>query len=270
MMFVLGALLTGIASTTPGGGNGNTPAPDQYAIVEFTDSSVATYTGGIAGYPATEPLHGHKLDLAAANVALYTSYLHMRHASFQAWVSSNAPWAQVVREYSLSFNGVAIQTNGNSLNNLANAPGVAAVTPDWIYYPTMDVSVPLIKANAVWPSLEIDPTTGAIGDLASVKVGVIDTGIDDSHPFIASCRAAWRRSRGGRGRCQRPERPRTRPGARGPVIGGDPRGGGRGDGRGGGRRKRRSRGRHRRIGAQCRERDAGSGGLGCGVRRPQA
>ena len=190
MMFVLGALLTGIASATPGGGNGNTPAPDQYAIVEFTDSPVATYTGGIAGYPATEPLHGHKLDLAAANVALYASYLHMRHASFQAWVSSNAPWAQVVREYSLSFNGVAIQTNGNSINNLANAPGVVAVTPDWIYYPTMDVSVPLIKANAVWPSLGINPTTGAIGDLAGVKVGVIDTGIDDSHPFIASCRAA--------------------------------------------------------------------------------
>src|SRR3989442_3198481 len=54
----------------------------------------------------------------------------------------------------------------------------------------MDVSVPLIKANVVWPSLGIDPSTGAIGDLAGVKVGVIDTGVDDSHPFIASCRAA--------------------------------------------------------------------------------
>ncbi|HLQ42859.1 MAG TPA: S8 family serine peptidase [Thermoplasmata archaeon] len=190
MMFVLGALLTGIASATPGNGNGNTTPPEQYAIVEFTDSPVATYAGGLAGYPATEPLHGHKLDLASANVALYASYLHLRHASFQAWLSSNAPWAQVVREYSLAFNGIAIQTNGNSLNALANAPGVASVTPDWVYYPTMDVSVPLIKANAVWPSLGIDPSTGAIGDLAGVKVGVIDTGIDDSHPFIASCRAA--------------------------------------------------------------------------------
>jgi len=126
VMFVLGALLTGIASAAPG--NGNTTAPEQYAIVEFTDSPVAAYTGGIAGYPATEPLHGHKLDLASANVALYASYLHLRHASFQAWLSSNAPWAQVVREYSLAFNGIAIQTNGNSLNALANAPGVASVT----------------------------------------------------------------------------------------------------------------------------------------------
>src|SRR5207245_448199 len=79
VMFVLGALLTGIASAAPG--NGNTTAPEQYAIVEFTDSPVAAYTGGIAGYPATEPLHGHKLDLASANVALYASYLHLRHAS---------------------------------------------------------------------------------------------------------------------------------------------------------------------------------------------
>src|ERR1700756_748280 len=125
MMFIVGALLTGIASATPGNGNGNTTAPEQYAIVEFTDSPVAAYTGGIAGYPATEPLHGHKLDLASANVALYASYLHLRHASFQAWLSSNAPWAQVVREYSLAFNGIAIQTGGNSLNALANAPGVA-------------------------------------------------------------------------------------------------------------------------------------------------
>src|SRR3989441_6628735 len=190
MMFVLGALLTGIASASPATGSGNTTAPEQYAIVEFTDSPVATYAGGIAGYPATEPLHGHKLDLASANVALYASYLHLRHASFQAWLSSNAPWAQVVREYSLAFNGIAIQTNGNSLNALANAPGVASVTPDWIYYPTMDVPVPLSKANGVWPSLGINPSTGAIGDLAGVKVGVIATGIDDSHPFIASCRAA--------------------------------------------------------------------------------
>src|SRR5439155_23106162 len=98
MMFVLGAMLTGIARATPGGWNGNTPAPDQYAIVEFTDSPVATYTGGIAGYPATEPLHGHKLDLAAANVAPYPSYLHMRHAVFHAWVGAHAPWRQVGRE----------------------------------------------------------------------------------------------------------------------------------------------------------------------------
>src|SRR2546430_17738440 len=102
VMFVLGALLTGIASAAPDNGNGNTTAPEQYAIVEFTDSPVAAYTGGIAGYPATEPLHGHKLDLASAHVALYASYLHLRHASFQAWASSHAPSAKVARKHSLS------------------------------------------------------------------------------------------------------------------------------------------------------------------------
>src|SRR5256712_2839568 len=54
----------------------------------------------------------------------------------------------------------------------------------------MHLVLPSIKAKSVRPPLCIEPSTGAIGDLAGVKVGVIDTGVDDSHPFIASCRAA--------------------------------------------------------------------------------
>lgn len=190
ILFVLGGMLVLVASATSGG-NAQTSSsnPDDYAIVELADNPVADYTGGIAGYAATEPAHGHKLDLTAANVVKYEAYLSTRHASFQAWMKSNAPWATVVREYDLAFNGFAVQLNGNSMNSLANAPGVKSVTPSWIYYPTMDVSVPLIKADQVWPMLGIDPQTKTLGDLSGVKVGVIDTGIDDSHPFIASCRA---------------------------------------------------------------------------------
>ncbi len=189
LLFVLGGFVALVAAATPGNGTTKTASED-YAVVQLVDSPVADYAGGIPGYGGTKPLNGHKLDLAAANVVLYEAYLSTKHASFQAWMKSNAPWAQVVREYSLTLNGLAVLLNGNSLNSLANAPGVKSVTPSWIYYPTMDVSVPLIKADAVWPSLGINPATMAIGNLAGIKVGVIDTGIDDSHPFIASCRPA--------------------------------------------------------------------------------
>src|SRR2546427_11363664 len=54
----------------------------------------------------------------------------------------------------------------------------------------MDVSVPLIHAPAVGTMLGPDPNNPALPNLNGVKVGVIDTGIDDSHEFIASCRAA--------------------------------------------------------------------------------
>jgi len=189
LLFVLGGFLAVVATASGGNASKTSSTPDDYAVVELADSPVARYTGGIAGIPATKPLHGHKLDLASANVVQYEAYLSIGHASFQAWLKSNAPWAQVVREYSLTFNGFAVLLNGNSLSSLANAPGVKSVTPSWVYYPTMDVSVPLIQAPPVWDQLGVDPMNGDFGDLSSVKVGVIDTGIDDSHPFIASCRA---------------------------------------------------------------------------------
>ena len=190
LLFVLGGFLALAATATPGNGGGSSASRDDYAVVQLADSPVAEYAGGIPGYAATKPLNGHKLDLSSADVVKYEGYLGTRHASYQAWLKSNAPWAQVVREYSLAFNGFAVLLNGNSANTLAGSAGVRSVTPSWLYYPTMDVSVPLIQADAVWPSLGIDPSQQKVGDLSGVQVGVIDTGIDDSHPFIASCRAA--------------------------------------------------------------------------------
>lgn len=188
MLFLLGGLLTLVAAASSSGtGSG----PDQYGIVELTDSPVAEYAGGIPGYQATKALHGNKLDLASADVVKYEAYLSTRHASYQAWLRSNAPWAQVVREYSLTFNGFAVLVRGNSLNSLANGPGVKAVEESWLYTPSMDVSVPLIRAPEVWSALGVEPFANPadLGDLADIKVGVIDTGILDTHPFIASCRA---------------------------------------------------------------------------------
>src|SRR2546428_11676240 len=54
----------------------------------------------------------------------------------------------------------------------------------------MHLVLPSIKAKSVRPPLCIEPSKGANGNPAGVKVGVIDTGVDDSHPFIASCRGA--------------------------------------------------------------------------------
>jgi len=174
------------------GGNGSTKNDNtEYAVVEFKLSATGDYTGGIAGYPATEPTNGHKLDTSSAAVTKYRGLVGAEHANFKAWLHSNAPAMQVVNDYDLSLNGVAVALNGQSWNSLANGPDVVSVTPDWIYYPSMDVSVPLVHAPQVWSMLGADPFgTGTLPDYGGVKVGIIDTGIDDSHPFIASCREA--------------------------------------------------------------------------------
>ncbi|HSR32963.1 MAG TPA: S8 family serine peptidase [Anaerolineae bacterium] len=128
---------------------GNQPSTG-YAIVEFTNGSAA------------------------------------QHANYKAWLNANAPWAKVVREYSVVLDGVAVELNGNSANGLAKGPGVKSVSPSTLYRPVMSESVPLINADDVWSALSVDPADPS--ELAGIKVGVIDSGIDDSHPFINSCR----------------------------------------------------------------------------------
>ncbi len=189
----VGLLLTAmvpLAAAAAGGNGSNGNDNSQYVIVEFKLSATGDYTGGIAGYPATEPTNGHKLDTSSASVTKYRGLIGAEHANFKAWLHSNAPAMQVVDDYDLTVNGVAVALNGQSWNSLANGPDVAAVTPDSIYYPSMDVSVPLVHAPEVWTMLGADPFgTGTLPDFSGIHVGVIDSGIDDTHPFIASCRA---------------------------------------------------------------------------------
>ncbi|OLS29237.1 MAG: Minor extracellular protease vpr precursor [Candidatus Heimdallarchaeota archaeon LC_2] len=108
-----------------------------------------------------------------------------QHANYKAWLHSNAPWAIIAREYNTVLDGMAIKLNGRSMNSLSG-PGVKSVTASRLYQPLMSESVPLISADQVWSALGRDPEDfGAFGD---IKVGVIDTGIDDTHPFISACR----------------------------------------------------------------------------------
>src|SRR5437879_4943115 len=182
------------AMASPGGSGGNrsdqTSVPD-FAIVQFNTKPLADYAGDVTGLAATQPTHGHKLDLNSQAANAYGRYVASVHQSFNGLLHSNAPQVQVVQEYSVVLDGVAVQLNGKSIDSLRAGPDVKDVSIDWLYKPSMDVSVPLIHAPQVWTELGVDLSgaTPDYGNLAAIKVGVVDTGIFDSHPFIASCRA---------------------------------------------------------------------------------
>lgn len=193
VLLVFAGLIPLGAAAAPNQTNGGGSQPSGgYALVEFADHPVGSYAGGISGYAPTKPAPGHKLDLASSAVVNYRGYLGSEHANFRAWLRSNAPQIAIVREYDLSFNGVAVQLNGASISALSRGPQVAAVTPSWLYKPSMDVSVSLIHAPEVWSELGVKPFAKrpSLGDLSDIAVGVIDTGILDTHPFIAPCRPA--------------------------------------------------------------------------------
>lgn len=172
---ILALLLPGMAIAAP---KQQAPATG-YAIIQLADQPIASYEGGIPGLERTKPVHG-RLDPSSPAYRAYQRFLANERANYRAFLAQRIPQAEVVAEYDTVLNGIAVSLNGASLNQLATGPKVKAVEASWLYKPTMNVSVDLIGASAVWPSLGGQAAAGA-----GVNVGVIDTGIRDDHPFFA-------------------------------------------------------------------------------------
>jgi minor extracellular serine protease Vpr len=150
-----------------------------YAIVTLADPPIASYEGGKPGLERTKPLRG-RLDPTSPAYLAYQAYLANERAAYRAFLAQRLPQAQVVAEYDTVLNGVAVKLNGVKLSALANYAKVRAVDSSWLYRPTMNVSVDVIGATGVWPTVGGQASAGA-----GIKVGVIDSGIDSTHDFFA-------------------------------------------------------------------------------------
>lgn len=154
-------------------------SPNGYAIVTLADKPIATYEGGKPGLERTKPLRG-RLDPTSPAYQAYERFLANERANYRAFLAQNVPGAAIVAEYDTVLNGFAIQLNGASLDALAKSPQVKAVDASWLYKPTMNVSVDIIKASAMW-----NATPGGQSNAgAGIDVGIIDSGIRDDHVFF--------------------------------------------------------------------------------------
>jgi subtilisin family serine protease len=97
--------------------------------------------------------------------------------------------SRVTREYQTLFSGVAATVDAASIAEIRLLPNVAAVHDDVEMRAQLTESVPLIGATAV------AATYGVTG--AGVKVAVIDSGIDYTHPDLGGCFGAGCRVVGG-------------------------------------------------------------------------
>jgi minor extracellular serine protease Vpr len=172
-------LTVAVAGATAGGpvtdGGSAAPGIDTgSAIVQLNGDPLSTYV-------KTKPPRGKKIDFSSSTVKNYRAQLASLRNDFKQWLRANAPSAKVVGEYDISLNAVAVQLNGTPLGTVASAPGVKSAQYEGLYRPAIaDPDLALINAVQAWAQ------GGGAGNAgAGVKVAIVDTGIDVTHPCFS-------------------------------------------------------------------------------------
>ena len=99
-------------------------------IVTFADEPVASYDGYEAGFAATRPHPGAKLDPSSPAVQRWQQHLAAKHDKALAEVG-----AAKLYDYTIANNGVAVELTAAQAAQLAAKPGVVALEKDALAQP---------------------------------------------------------------------------------------------------------------------------------------
>ncbi len=180
---VAAALALGALFATPAAATGTTAdaavarqtVDTEYALVQLNGEPVATSS-------KTKPAPGKKVDFDSSTVKSYRAQLSALRNDFKQWLRSNAPKAKVTGEFDISLNAIGVKLNGEALSKIATAPQVVRAQYQGLYYPTaIDPDLALIEAPAAWSAGGGGPSSAGAG----VKVAIVDSGIDASHPCFS-------------------------------------------------------------------------------------
>jgi subtilisin family serine protease len=94
------------------------------------------------------------------------------------------PGARVRWHYGVLLNGLAVVVPQDRVSRLADVAGVEKVWPNVTYHALLDRTPQLIGATTIW-----GPTLATAGE--GMKIGIIDDGIDQTHPFFGPAGYAY-------------------------------------------------------------------------------
>jgi subtilisin family serine protease len=145
------------------------------ALVQLNGEPLSTYV-------KTRPPHGKKIDFNSNTVKAYRAQLSALRNDFKAWLRANVPQARVTKEFDTSLNAVAVELNGATLEQVAAAPQVRRAEYQGLYRPldSNDPDLGLIDAIEAWAAGGGPANAGA-----GVKVAIVDSGIDATHPCFS-------------------------------------------------------------------------------------
>ena len=173
----LSVIALGVGSATRP--NANADSFLQAQEVDASSAIVQLKGDPLSIYSATKPAPGKKINFNSKAVKSYRAKLSAIRNDYKQWLRTNAPRAKITSQYDISLNAVAVQLNGTPLETIAAAPMVQQARYNALYYPNLSQSYKIINADAAWLAAGGRATAGA-----GIKIGDIDSGIDETHPFF--------------------------------------------------------------------------------------
>src|SRR5688572_26147012 len=166
----------GMALYAANAGSSESNSGNGVYIVQMQDAPAVAYKGGVAGYKATAPKKGEKINPLAPDVVKYVGYLKAKHDAALAKVGNG----QKLYSYGFTFNGFAAKITPQQAAALAKEAGVVAVHEDEAL--SLDTSstpsfLGLDAPNGLWNQL------GGLGDKKTsgagegIIIGMADSGI---------------------------------------------------------------------------------------------
>src|SRR5436309_7597790 len=175
----LGMIAFGVGNRANTRPNPNADSFNKSPDVDNSSAIVQLRGAPLSTDPRTKPPRGRKIDFNSNAVRSYRAQLNAGRNEFKRWLRANAPRAKVTSEYDISLNAVAVQLNGTPLETIAAAPMVQQVQYNALYHPNLSESHFIINADPAWGTAGGRAVAGG-----GIKIGDIDTGIDQTHPFF--------------------------------------------------------------------------------------
>src|SRR5215218_4146180 len=159
-------------------------------LLIFSLCVLALATGSARAEPR-QPANGNLVEVVvslAQKPLATTRWRAGRQLQSRTMVDAQAAMAQKIQaalpavrirwRYRLVANGMAVVVPRSQLGRLTALPGVDTVYPSVRYRPQLDRSPQQIGAPALW-----GPGLATAGQ--GIKIGIIDEGIDQTHPFFS-------------------------------------------------------------------------------------
>lgn len=180
-----GAAVAAVVLVLPLAAGAGGPATDGAPTAGIDTGSALVLLNGepLSTYVKTKPAAGKKIDFSSDTVKSYRAQLVALRNDYKEWLRANAPKAKVTGEFDLALNAVGVELNGESLGTVGSAPMAVGASYQSLYAPAGhdDPDLRLVSAFQAW-------TAGGGGSSAKgggVKVAIVDTGIDITHPCFS-------------------------------------------------------------------------------------